>query len=104
MKICCIPGCDVELSKNSKMKTCPACRQSLHSWEKRRPAEIVQRAHNLKKYTARMNTFSSVVDDEVQFVDHATLEKKGMMRFAKRKAKSIKAQTNVVQFRKRASR
>jgi hypothetical protein len=100
MAVCCIPGCDNELSTRTRLRTCATCRQSLHSWERRRPAEILERAQRLKKYTARMATFAVVQDDEVNLVDHATLQKKGIMSFPVRKAKK-KAKAAIVEFKLR---
>lgn len=93
MATCVILGCDNELSERGRMKTCATCRQSLHSWERRKPDEIIDRTYKLIKYRARMNTFSVVKDDDVSLVDHKTLEEKRLMSFpvrrSKAKAKSI---------------
>jgi hypothetical protein len=98
MPTCCIPGCDNELAPKARLRTCATCRQSLHAWERRRPAEILERAHKLKKFSARMNTFSVVVDDELQLVDHPTLERKRLLSFPFDKTKR-KAKSNIVQFK-----
>jgi hypothetical protein len=67
----------------------------MHRWEKRRPAEILERAHNLTLYTSRMSQFAIVKDDTVTFRDKAQLEKAGVMQYrsAKRKAKIIHLHT-----------
>jgi len=100
MKSCCIPGCDNELSANSRLRTCAACRQNLHTWEKRRPAEILERSQKLTKYRARMSTFAIVKDDNVAMVGHETLVKRKVMTFPVRKSKRA-AKSNVVEFKLR---
>jgi len=101
MTTCCIPGCDNELSANTRLRTCAACRQNLHTWEKRRPAEILERSQKLTKYRARMATFAVVKDDRVAMIDHETLAKRKMMTFPVRKAKRA-AKSNVVEFKLRS--
>ena len=103
MATCCIPGCDNELTGNARLRTCATCRQSLHNWERRRPAEILIRSQTLSKWRARMNTFSSVKDDEIELVSHEQLEQKKLMSFPVRKAKK-QAKANIVEFKLRAKR
>lgn len=103
MATCCIPGCDNELSGRGRLRTCAVCRQSLHTWERRRPAEILERAIKLTKYRARMATFAIVKDDDVALIDHATLERKGIMTFPVRKAKRA-AKSNVVSIKIREAK
>ena len=100
--ICCIPGCENEISEHARARTCANCRQNMHNWERRRPAEIVDRARRLRVWRARMETFSVVKDDEVTKVDHDSLEQRKLMFFPKRVAKSVrKAKASVVAFKLR---
>ena len=103
MAYCSIPGCDNELSPHARLKVCSVCRQSLHNWERRRPAEILDRATKLTKYRARLSTFAVVKDDDVQLVPHAELERKRIMSFPVRKALRT-AKSNVVSIRVAAAR
>lgn len=88
MPICIINGCDNEAGK--RMKTCDLCRASMHRWEKRRPAEILQRSLQLNLYRNRMAQFSVVKDDDVSMRDRETLQDEGVMMFrdVRRKAKA----------------
>lgn len=53
MPICIL--CDQnEVSEKARLPTCANCRASVHNWEKRRPAEVLQRRRNLAVYDARM--------------------------------------------------
>lgn len=56
-------GCDNEIPPGSKLPACPTCRASIHRWEKRRPAEVLDYRRRLSKYSARMDEV--VHDDKV---------------------------------------
>lgn len=88
MATCCIPGCVNELRPGGKLRTCQNCRHSLHAWEKRRPAEILERTRKLNLYRARMSTFSVIADDDtetVEKINRKDLAEQGIMYFPKRK-------------------
>lgn len=59
-KVCVIPNCGEAIKPGSKLSVCHVCRSSLYSWNKRRPAEVLDRRLRLHKYDARMAT---IVDD-----------------------------------------
>jgi len=83
MSICSIAGCGNELVPNTRLKTCAACRQSMHAWERRRPAEIVVRADRLTKYQHRLTTITDIKGDEVTFANHRDLVEQQIMFFKK---------------------
>ncbi|HEV8364588.1 MAG TPA: hypothetical protein VGQ52_13820 [Gemmatimonadaceae bacterium] len=99
----CIVCVDDESTGN--MVTCRNCRANMHQWEKRRPAEILERSRKLRKYQRRMQQFAVVKDDDVTLVDHETLQKKRVMMFkdVKRRAKSNVVQLKVMERRRHTS-
>lgn len=92
MATCIISGCPREAT--GRMRTCAHCRASMHRWEKRRPAEIVERAQNLRLYSNRMDQFAVVKDDDVILKPRKLLQESGVMMFreSKHKAKIIQIQ------------
>ena len=52
---CLITNCPIEISQRSQLTICPQCRGTLYRWNKRRPAEVMQRRSNLTKYSSRMD-------------------------------------------------
>ena len=99
MAECIVSGCPRQTT--GRMRTCAHCRASMHRWEKRRPAEIVERAHNLQLYSNRMSQFAVVKDDEVQLKPREALERAGVMMFRQAKKKA-KAKVLQLKLRKRA--
>lgn len=95
MPICTINGCENDAGARST--TCHLCRASMHRWEKRRPAEILDRSHKLDLYRSRMAQFAVVKDDEVRMRPREELEKAGVMFFSRAAKKKAKAKARVIQ-------
>ena len=57
MKTCAIDNCDGEIPDHSKHDICATCRSSRYYWDRKTPAEVVERRHKLNKYGARLDTF-----------------------------------------------
>lgn len=64
--ICETVGCTTELKPNSKMTTCHLCRGSNGRWNKKRPAQRLERRRKLTMYNARMSTLKGAEDSELQ--------------------------------------
>lgn len=63
---------------------------------------VWEHSQKLRLRTARISTFAIVGDEEVRFIDHDTLAKKGLMTFPVRQAKK-RARANVVEFKRRSA-
>lgn len=54
MAKCIIENCNKELLPHARLPLCSLCRSSIGRWQKRRPAEVLERRRKLHLYDARM--------------------------------------------------
>lgn len=57
-KPCAIATCDGTVSFKARCEICPACQSLFYYWERKRPAEVVRRRANLRKYSDRLDSLS----------------------------------------------
>lgn len=101
MAKCIIDECENDAT--GRMRTCALCRASMHRWEKRRPAEILERSQKLNLWRGRMSQFAVVKDEQVELRTHDQLQRAGIMEF--RDAQSSKRKkAPVVQLQKYKAR
>jgi len=65
-KQCIIDKCLNTLPADSKHEACALCRGSLYYWNKKRPAEIVERRRKLTMYNGRLDHFYGTKGNKVK--------------------------------------
>lgn len=65
-RLCETEGCINELSERSKLDTCATCRGGLRYWDKKRPAQRLERRRKLTMYNSRISTMKGADDQELK--------------------------------------
>lgn len=65
-RMCATFACTNEISDKSKLETCSNCRNGLRYWDKKRPAQRLERRRKLSMYNARISTMKGADDTELK--------------------------------------